>query len=496
MRFSLQTADKNLTQRRHAVALAQVEAQFAMFRKGVVGLSQKQLVALSGEVYRFYIDTFEENPGSPEEWASFKAFNRATVEGRLVTAPAITPTTRPNVEEAHSTFGYDLTAGVNNLTQASHKPPLEARFGQLVDWVLSREGLLIDLETREKLLALVETASTDAAWQLKRNASGDYTPDPKALRFPKLNQKASLSLDHIVDRWRKETAPSASTVSSWKKPLAKAKEHFGTKAHNVSTIRAEDVVAWKDALLDSREIASRTINSTYLGALNAWLNFAERNRLIETNPAKNIRISLKRSNDNKRLPYTDEEVAKLIALSATDERPWARWLPSLLACTGARIGELTQLFSERVTEIDGIKCIQIDAAEDGGNLKNSWAKRTVPLHPFLVENGFWDWAKSQPAGPLFYRKSSRPKKGKHTSLGTNNRFREWVRSNGFEEERKAPAHSFRHWFKSVATRYNIQDSIADAIQGHADSSIAGSYRHIDLNMMYEAIERIPIPRDT
>lgn len=50
----------------------------------------KNLVALSGEVCRLFIEKFEEDPGNPDNWAAFKAFNHAAIEGRLLNAPALT----------------------------------------------------------------------------------------------------------------------------------------------------------------------------------------------------------------------------------------------------------------------------------------------------------------------------------------------------------------------------------------------------------------------
>jgi len=39
----------------------------------------------------------------------------------------------------------------------------------------------------------------------------------------------------------------------------------------------------------------------------------------------------------------------------------------------------------------------------------------------------------------------------------------------------------------------MQDSLADAIQGHAGHSVASTYRHFDLETLAKAVAAIPVP---
>jgi hypothetical protein len=39
----------------------------------------------------------------------------------------------------------------------------------------------------------------------------------------------------------------------------------------------------------------------------------------------------------------------------------------------------------------------------------------------------------------------------------------------------------------------MQDSLADAIQGHAGSSVASTYRHFDLETLAKGVAAIPVP---
>ncbi len=341
LRFSLRAADPAAVKYRHAAAKEQINRQYEAFRKGPTGLTHKQLVALSGEVYRLYVEQFHENPGTPDQWAAVKAFNRAASEGRLLVSPPALPNDLDTVTAAESAFGADLTSGINALPRSEGVPALETRFGWLTDWVLTKHGLMVDSETRSRLLALVGSAMTDAAWQLKRNAAGDYSPDPKASRFPKFEATGSaLSLEALFDKWKAETKPSASTLSTWKGlPLASLKEHLAERASDVRRIEPEDIIAWKDAIV-ARELAAKSINGTYLGMANAIFNYAVMNRLMAANPAAGVRVAGRAKAGTGQLPYENAEVARLLELAQKEVKPDRRWLPWLAASTGARIANL------------------------------------------------------------------------------------------------------------------------------------------------------------
>lgn len=65
--------------------------------------------------------------------------------------------------------------------------PLEVVFGRIADHLLSRQGILrIDAVSRELVLEAFHGAMIDAAATRERKAAGDYASDPKAARFPAL----------------------------------------------------------------------------------------------------------------------------------------------------------------------------------------------------------------------------------------------------------------------------------------------------------------------
>jgi integrase len=176
-----------------------------------------------------------------------------------------------------------------------------------------------------------------------------------------------------------------------------------------------------------------------------------------------------------------------------ETNPARRWLPWLAALSGARIGELAQLWGEEIKIENGVHFMQIKAAPDGGSLKTHNSERQVPLHPALINDGFLDFVKAKGGGPLFYRRSSGDPNKRHASKGISNHVAEWIREQGFRDPRKAPNHALRHWWKTAALNTGLQDSLANAIQGHAGRSVASTYRHFDLKKLAEGVASIPVP---
>jgi hypothetical protein len=176
------------------------------------------MVALSGETYRLYNEIHGDNPGEPSTWAYHKALHRAALEGRIKSPPpaALTPNETATAIELFGTG--DLTAAVNALP-AGQYDSLEDRFGLLADWVLIRQRIHVAPEDRRRFLHLVGTASLDAGWQLRRNSEGDYSPDPKAQRFPPIGTVTALkpkqTITGLVDLWWKEAKATGRSQNTY-----------------------------------------------------------------------------------------------------------------------------------------------------------------------------------------------------------------------------------------------------------------------------------------
>lgn len=358
---------------------------------------------------------------------------------------------------------------------------------------------LARLMLEEELLALQAIADgkpDPSLEQLRAGGRAATNAVPATLPEGKISQPApavrSISLDELFDLWEAEANPSASTLSSWRGIARNLSAFLGAKANDIAEITPEDIIAWKDKLVKAKK-SPATINRGYLGCARALFRFAVKNKKLASDPTEDVEVSGKAKPGTKMLGYTNEEAARLLDLARHAKEPWKRWLPWLAAATGSRIGEVAQLHGSHVFEQDGYTVLRIRPADDAGSIKNDESERTVPLHSALIEAGFLDFVAEKGDGPLFYSRSSGDPKRKHASKSVGSRLAKWIRENGFNEKRKAPNHALRHWFKTEASRLRIPDSVADAIQGHADNSASGVYRHVDVEQMSAAIEQIKLP---
>lgn len=479
IKVSLRTRDPALIRLRHGLALSQFERMCEAYREGPRPLTQRQIVALSGLIYKRISELFYDDPIDGNWWETVKVVVNAALDHPLDSL----------------LIGEDARA-VARLQR------LERYAGPLVDGVLRSEGVVTDAASRAKLLIEAAKALKEVAATLKRNAEGDYRPDPNAERFPPWegwrprspnSTRGSITFDELFERWQRETKPASSTITTWRSYLRSFRAHLGHD--DPSRVSKADVINFKDKLVAEGR-SPKGINDGPLAAIRSLYSYGVQNGFLNDNPALGVSVRQRRTAGSRMLPYTDDEVARILALADQEHHSARRWLPWLIALSGARVGELAQLWGRRVIEVNGIPVMKIAPAEDGGSLKNEGSERDVPIHPAIIERGFLEFVKEHGEGPLFYgriRKKRLPG-SRHASKGVSNHLAEWIRRNGFTDKRKAPNRAFRHWFKSTCLRVGIDSFIADVIQGHkGNGGVADTYRHAPLDVLADAIRRIPVP---
>lgn len=479
IKFSLQTTDPALAKARTAAATEQLYKRYQALREGPKPLTHKQRVALAGFIYRAFIEAQEDDPIPGNFWREWGTTASAALKG-----------------ETRHAFMIG-TAEENSVRSLEHY------FGVPTDAALQRHGVITDAASRVALLKEVGKAVSEVAGRLQRNANGDYSADTNADRFPAWQPTTTppqrpaggITLDDLLSRWIAERKPAASTAGTYAGHVKRLKNHLGHD--DAGAITQADIIGWKDAMVSEQ---LQSVRTGPLATVHNLFKFGVENNLISSNPAVGVKVREAKRTGRTQQPYSSAEVARLLSLAASEKSAIIKWIPLLLALTGARVGEIAQLWGARVVKTDGHWSIKIAPAEDGGSLKNEGSERVVPLHPMLVERGFLDFVKSRGDGPLFYgsagarrSKATSPTR-KHASKGVANRLASWIRSKGFDNPRKAPNHALRHWFKTECQRMGVSDSVADAIQGHVgDRGEAERYRHTGIALMAEAICRVRLP---
>jgi integrase len=168
----------------------------------------------------------------------------------------------------------------------------------------------------------------------------------------------------------------------------------------------------------------------------------------------------------------------------------------LLAYTGARVGEITQLRGIDVVVQEGVNVIHI--TPDAGTVKTGRG-RTVPLHEHLIAQGFLAYVASRGEGPLFYnavkgasRVSSATNPIKARYVKAREHLAVWIRRDiGVTDHEVRPNHAWRHTFKQIAARNGIGDGTSDYITGHAPATVARGYGAPTTRDMAEALKGFP-----
>jgi integrase len=493
VRFSLRTRDPVETKIRQAKATAYLETVWRALREKPTSLTQKQATALAGELYRAWADgeQREKTIGitwTPQGWVNHQ----------------ITP------EEDAAAF----KSGAENLDRiagAGVPENLERTVGPLVDRLLLARGIAsVDSDTRLILLDAFILALRDAMQHRERNAGGDYSPDPKAHRFPEWKSpdaksaeptKAASSLTGLVEEWWREAKAAGLKRSTYE-------NHRNSMAALVAFLRYDDpnqltpadIVRFKAHRLgtinprNGRPISPRTVKDTDLGGLRAVFGWAVANHRLPSNPAVGITVKLSKPVKLRSKGFSDREATAILSaatnLKRAGEQPRTfaakRWVPWLSAYMGARVGELAQLRKQDVRQEDGHWVITI--TPEAGTVKTNEA-RDVVIHPHLVEQGFVDFVAASPPGHLFL-KVSKEGEVRGPLRGLKNRLAEFARAI-VTDPNVAPNHGWRHRFKTVGMKAGIAPRILDAIQGHAPSSAGDSYGDVTIGTQAAAIGRLP-----
>lgn len=466
VRVSLRTRDPSEAKARQAAVTAYLEGAWASLRAQPTSLTNRQVVALSGILYRDLVSQLEDEPGAASFWQE--------------------------VVRAHQ--------------RASESGNLEAWLGSTVDELLLTQGLHIDAASRSRLLEASAKALIEAAGRLSRNAEGDYGPDVTAARFPTwtgspvevsakpLADKDAVSVSDLLSKLAKERAYAPKTVSEWTRSLNSLTEHAGTT--DARRITADHVIAWTDELV-AKGLSAKTINETYLAAVKAVFRWAKAKRRIDANPALEAPKIQRRDEDEGKRGFTTAEAQTILAASLGEKNAVRRWVPWLMAHTGARAGEIMQLRRQDVGQDPETSLWLIEITPAAGRLKNRASARVVPLHPQLLQLGFADWVSAQKADRLFYEeRADEEADGKRSRKSVAiNRLGDWVRDlklPGVLSGEVSPNHGWRHRVVTELANHDVTETVRKRITGHTlpgqDNRYVGK---IVVERLHEAVCRLP-----
>lgn len=310
-----------------------------------------------------------------------------------------------------------------------------------------------------------------------------------------------LKLTDLFELYAAVPGRHPKTIAQWRPYIQSLVKYVGHD--NARALTNKEVIGWRNHLRDTclykgRHLSAKTINGSYLGAVSTILAWAVGDGLVDRNPMLGVKKVQAPKTAQLRPKEFSLEEARMILGSALlpikgaageDWRNAVRWIPWLMAYSGARVNEITQLRKEDIVNVDGIIAMRL--TPEAGPIKTREA-RMVPLHRHLLEQGFLHFARERSDGPLFYNLAKRRTEAalnrQPNRLGS--RLAEWVRALGIAGVK--PNHGWRHLFNTLAAEHGLDQRATFAILGHSTGNVNQRYGSVPMSRLSAEIEKLPI----
>lgn len=470
---SLRTKDGEQAKLRNAAEVQKQAMIWERHRKQPEPLPHAKIVALAGIMYRDAMATLEVEPGEASIWVEIQKLN-----DRVAATP-------------------------DGLTKW---------YGSEADKLLLEQGIVTDDLSRSRLIAELDRTWRQVAEQQLKRAEGDYSPDPKANRFPDLSvfQKAApqgVTIRGVFKLWEQDhlaSGKSSRTVGDFRHKVETLIDYLGHD--DAQRVTPENIADWCEHLKHDKNLTARTVSQKYLTVVRVIFGIAVEKRRLKENPAKEIKVRFVKPKRTRPKGFTDEEARAILAEALADDsvlgarsaenKRAIRWGPWVCAFTGARITELMQLRTDDLLfeTVAGERVHYLRITPEAGSVK-SGNYRIVPVHPQLVEMGLIEMLQSLPRGPVFY--NLRPFRGKapdpvERAQNAGAKVGTWVRDSvKITDKRLQPNHAWRHRFKTLARDFGIAPEYSDAITGHEDGRASSDYGETTLTALWREIRKLP-----
>ena len=367
-------------------------------------------------------------------------------------------------------------------------------------WILVDMVARAQIEAAERQMQFIEgrpASAVDLGFALDQ-----YLRDAEATENGMAHLGPPVPLFGLFEEYVKESKPSPATVKSFRAKVRSFQTFLGHD--DARRVTKRDVALWKDHLLEAGKIdgsplGAKTVRETYLPAIKSVLKRGVTSGQLPENVAAGVTVAGRRRQPRLRSAgFTDDEARRILAATMdkrseriSPERERAiRWIPWLLAYTGARVNEIAQLRVQDVKLVDGIWTLTI--TPEAGSTKDGNA-RVVALHPHLVEQGFPEVIKGL-EGRVFFD-PSRARTGSDEnpqSKKVGEHLARWVRDQvGVTDPRVKPNHGWRHRFKTIARECRMIPETRDYIQGHVPRIESEAYGDTSPKVTLAEIKRIP-----
>jgi len=346
---------------------------------------------------------------------------------------------------------------------------------------IGKRELRRSLGTRDRFEAARK--SWDVLAQLRRNAEGDThectdTAQAKtpAILTQSINCQSKLPrLNQVVEEFCQEKLKQG----AWSPHTEQVnRQVFKAMLKLIGDLRLNEfslgkALEYKKHFISSSKLSVITVNKKLIrvSALLQWasIHYGTKNPMI----GLSIKVSAKVKVSNARDALSETKIRQLFREApVTNElkAPYRAWLPRLAAYTGARLGELAQLYLDDFSVIDGHPCILIRASHPDQSIKTATSERVIPIHPKLIAMGFLSFVEKQ---RLSGHERLFPEIKKQVTRGYSHQVSKWFYTFkvklGWGE--RDTLHGIRH---AVATQLKHKEFGSDLVAGllgHSHGSI-------------------------
>lgn len=258
-----------------------------------------------------------------------------------------------------------------------------------------------------------------------------------------------------------------------------------------------------DAEPDDWPLISPPTVSKHLESVKALLGWVASREEDFTNIARDVKAPKDdRPRDEYDIrPFAPDEARRIFnaAQELWGDNSDMLWLLRAAALTGARLEELAQLACDNIATIDAVPCIIINDNyfEESGKrlrrqLKNDMSRRQIPLHPWLIENGFVDYAKKGKTVRVF---SSFGRASGRYGQAASQAFHRLLRDTLNITDRRVRFHSFRHGFITALHNAGVSQAQVNTLAGHtrAKGAAGGYIGDLSLPILAKAVSSVAVP---
>jgi len=404
----------------------------------------------------------------------------------------------------------------------------DAFFKDEAEDILSWDGVELALSSDSlswrPLVRAIQAAYIRAGKDKQARNEGEVVPTPtvakatsqRPLSSPSDEQGPLLSV--LADEWITEKAASwaskttndhRTTIDNFitvagDKPLAAYSKADGrafkstllklpsnwTKQREL-TGQSVDRAAERADELGMAPMSAKNVNKLIGYAAAFWNWAAKQYDECPPNPLNGMKVTLKKRAREERDPFTLSELQTIFQApvftgckslhhwrqsgSLVPKNSGMYWAPLVGLFTGARMGEILQLYVSDVIYTGGIDIIDINVDGDDKKLKNPGSRRQTPVHPELKRLGFLEHVQKmrQQGSKRLFPDMPMGSDGYYSSVYSK-RFISLLINLKVKREQNA-FHSLRHNFEDACRNSGISKDVMNALQGHSESGMSGRY---------------------